>query len=623
MLNLKNLLRISLLSSVIILSNCSDSINELTPNKNIDQSTTLVQNFGILSNNKTFLDVDKAFIPIISALNSNTLEIAFQISPEYYLYKEKISLVTNSKDVKIGHLDLPRGLTITDEWFGKMEIYREEVFAKTSVARATINAGEITVSLAYQGCADAGLCYPPQIRNFTVSLPKATSVNSNKLKPIIPISEQGRLAELISKSNIFIIIATFFIAGLLLSLTPCALPMLPILSGIIAGGNKNNVSKSFNLAISYVLGMSIVYTLLGIAAAAIGIQLQAFFNAPWIIILFSGFFIFLAFGMFGYFDLQVPEALQNKMTILSGKQARGTYIGAFIMGALSSLIVTACVAPPLVAAFMVIGQTGNVMRGGIAIFSLSLGMGVPLLLLGASAGKILPKTGEWMTSIKKAFGFMMLALSIWMISRIIPGNIALALWGILFLSIGIYLIRFLGLSTPMSINKKTNASIGIVASMYGAAMLIGAFLGNSNPIQPLAGIVNQTSKKIDSQKLIFKRIKSIDDLNNAVVEASKNNKNIMLDFYADWCISCKEMELYTFTNRSVQEVLANTLLLQADVTLNDEQDKKLMKTLGVYGPPTIIFYGSDGFKKDGYEVVGYMRVQQFISHVKRVLGQST
>ena len=213
----------------------------------------------------------------------------------------------------------------------------------------------------------------------------------------------------------------------------------------------------------------------------------------------GGLLIFLAFGMFGYFDLQVPEALQNKMSILSGKQARGTYIGAFIMGALSSLIVTACVAPPLVAAFMVIGQTGNVMRGGIAIFSLSLGMGVPLLLLGASAGKILPKTGEWMTSIKKAFGFMMLALSIWMISRIIPGNIALALWGILFLSVGIYLIRFWGLSTPMSINKKTNASIGIFASMYGAAMLIGAFLGNSNPIQPLAGIVDQTSKKIDSQ----------------------------------------------------------------------------------------------------------------------------
>ena len=378
-----------------------------------------------------FLPVDEAFRLYVSAIDGNTAEVGFQVTPGHYLYKDKISVTANSDVARTGQLDMPAGEMKIDEFFGEMEVYQDDVFVNVPVARATPDAMELELAIGYQGCADAGLCYPPQVRNLTVSLPTATAVGAlPDVAAAAPVSEQGWLAQVITQSSLWTMAGIFFVAGLGLSLTPCVLPMVPILSGIIAGeGDDVSAGRGFTLALSYVMGMAIVYTAAGIGAAAVGVQLQAVFNAPWIVTLFSGLFVVLALGMFGLFDLQMPSAIQSRLSAASGRQKSGTLIGAFVMGALSSLIVTACVGPALVAALTVISQTGDLARGGMALFAMSMGMGAPLLFVGTSAGQLLPKAGPWMVAVKNSFGFMMLGLAIWMLSRILPDAVTLALWG--------------------------------------------------------------------------------------------------------------------------------------------------------------------------------------------------
>lgn len=576
---------------------------------------------GNLGGNTEFLPVDEAFRPVLLALDGNTIDVAFQITPGYYLYKDKLSVSTDSTVAQLGRLDLPAGEKKVDEWFGEMEVYHDDVFATLPIARGTPDAIELTVAVAFQGCADGGLCYPPQVRNLTISLPAATAVAALTAGAPV-VSEQARLAQLISGSSIYLVIATFFGAGLLLAFTPCVLPMVPILSGIIAGDGDNvSPARGFGLALSYVMGMALVYTAAGIAAAAVGVQMQAIFNAPWVLTLFAGLFVVLALGMFGMFELQMPSSLQGRLATISGNQKTGTVVGAFIMGALSSLIVTACVAPPLVATLTVIGQSGDMLRGGTALFALSLGMGAPLLLVGASAGKLLPKAGPWMVAVKNAFGFMMLGLAIWMLSRIIPAVIALALWGVLTLMAGVFLGGLTTLTAESGGSAKLGKGFGLIAVIYGAIMLLGSLSGGQNPLQPLAGInFGGTSTMVAEHELEFQRIKSVGDLDRALMQASSQGKTAMLDFYADWCVSCKEMEAYTFTDAGVQQTLSNTVLLQADVTANDELDQELLQRFGVFGPPTIIFFGADGLQRNGYEVVGYMKAEAFSAHAKQAFG---
>jgi thiol:disulfide interchange protein DsbD len=442
-----------------------------------------------------------------------------------------------------------------------------------------------------------------------------------------PRSEQARLADLIINASLWAVIATFFGAGLLLALTPCVLPMVPILSGIIAGeGDDVSPMRGFSLALSYVMGMALVYTAAGIAAAAVGVQLQAIFNQPWVLVLFAGLFVVLALGMFGLFELQMPSGIQSKLATVSGNQKTGTMIGAFVMGALSSLIVTACVAPPLVATLTVIGQTGDMLRGGAALFALSLGMGAPLLLVGASAGKLLPKAGAWMDAVKNAFGFMMLALAIWMLSRIFSGALTLALWSVLIFMLGVFMGGLTTLSPDSSGKQKLGKGFGLLAIIYGAILLLGSLAGSDSLLHPLAGIrgaaVDGSTSVAQHNELEFQRIKSTGDLDRALASAAAQGKTTMLDFYADWCVSCKEMEAYTFTDAGVQAALANTILLQADVTANDEEDQALLERFGVFGPPTIIFFDTDGQQRTGYEVVGYMKAPAFIEHLKIAFARS-
>jgi thiol:disulfide interchange protein DsbD len=577
---------------------------------------------GSAFSNSEFLPVDEAFRPRLTAIDGNTVEISIQVAPGYYLYKDKIAAESLSDRVQLGKLDLPAGEMKTDQYFGDMEVYHNDVFATLPLARATPESLDLELDVKYQGCADGGICYMPVTRTLSVSLPAATAVTALSARGpggSAPVSEQARLAEIISSAGMWAVVATFFGAGLLLAFTPCVLPMVPILSGIIAGeGDNVSSARGFTLASAYVAGMALIYTGAGIAAAAIGIQLQAVFNQPWVLSLFAGLFVVLALGMFGLFDLQMPSAVQTRLAELSGKQKSGTVIGAFVMGALSSLIVTACVAPPLVATLTVIGQSGDMLRGGAALFSLTLGMGAPLLAVGASAGKLLPRAGPWMVAVKNAFGFMMIGLAIWMLSRILPATLTLALWGVLIFMAGVYLGGLTTLTPPAAAAQKLGKGFGLLGVIYGAVLILGSLAGGSSLLQPLAGLsMGGPAATLEARGLHFRRIKTVQDLDAALAASAAEGRSAMLDFYADWCVSCLEMEHYTFTAASVQDALSNTLLLQADVTANDRDDQALLKRFGVFGPPTIIFFGADGVQREGFEVVGFMDAEDFAAHVQR------
>ena len=585
--------------------------------------------FGSLAGNSIddVLPADQVFIADAFAIDGNTIEFGIRLLPNYYLYKSKISLVSLNDKAKAGQLDLPKGKVKTDEWMGEQEVYFDEVFGRVAIARATPEAMDLDIELNYQGCKVDGICYLPISKVLTVSLPEATATTdlSTISDQIAPVSEQARLAQIITESSIWVAAGLFFLAGLGLAFTPCVLPMVPILSGIIAGeGDDVSSMRGFTLALSYVMGMAIVYTGAGIAAAALGLQLQATFNQPWILVLFAGLFVILALGMFGAYDLQMPSGIQSKLSGVSGNQRSGTMIGAFVMGALSALIVTACVAPALIAALTVIAQTGDMLRGGSALFAMSLGMGAPLLAVGAAQGKFLPKAGGWMVAVKNAFGFMMLGLAIWMLSRILPGAVTMMLWAILVFMAGVFMGGLTTLAADASGAQKLGKGFGFLAIIYGVILLLGSLTGGSNPLQPLASVnLGGTTAVVEAKhELPFQRIKSVDDLDREIAIASGNGRSVLLDFYADWCVSCKEMEAYTFTDSNVQAALANTVWLQADVTKNDEDDQALLSRFGVFGPPTIIFFGSDGQQRHGYEVVGYMKAEAFAEHVRQAVSVS-
>ena len=567
-----------------------------------------------------FPPVDEVFFPELFAVDGNTVELGIRIVPGFYIYKDKLTVRALNKTAQVGRWDLPAGKMKTDEYFGEMEVYLDSFLGELAIARGTPDAMTLELELGYQGCAEGGLCYMPQTRVLTVSLPEATSVGALESTP--PVSEQAFLADVLVNKSIWNAIGLFFLAGLALALTPCVLPMIPILSGIIAGeGDSVTPMRGFTLALAYVLGMAIVYTAAGIAAAAAGMQLQAMFNQPWVLVLFSGLFVFLALGMFGVFELQMPSSIQTRLSGISGNQKSGTMVGAFIMGGLSSLIVTACVAPVLIAALMVIAQTGDLVRGGTGLFAMSLGMGAPLLIVGAAQGKFLPKAGPWMIAVRNAFGFMMLGLAIWMLSRILPGNITMLLWAVLIFMAGVFMGGLTTLTPESSTPQKLGKGAGFLAIIYGIVLLLGALTGGSNPFKPLASInVGGTATVAEAaHELPFRRIKTVDDLDREIAAASAAGKTAFLDFYADWCVSCKEMEAYTFTDAEVQTALSNTVWLQADVTANDEADQELLARFGVFGPPTIIFFGQEGQRRDGYEVVGYMPADDFVAHVRKAL----
>jgi thiol:disulfide interchange protein DsbD len=575
-----------------------------------------------------FLPVDQAFVLTASSPARDRLRLHWVIADDYYLYRDKVAVKTTATDVQLGKPSIPGGETKHDEYFGEQVVFHGEMVADVGVSAAA-GVTEVPIEVTYQGCADAGLCYPPTRKTFVVTLAAANSgVGIGPAATPQPMrSEQDLLADKIRDGNLLAVLATFFGFGLLLAFTPCVLPMVPILSGIIVGagqGQPVSRGRAFSLSLAYVLGMALTYTIAGAMFAAAGQQAQAFFQKPWMIVLFAALFVWLALGMFGLFNLQVPSWLQERLSRLSNQQRQGTLVGTAVMGALSSLIVTACVAPPLVASLAVIGQSGDVFRGGAALFALSLGMGAPLLVVGASAGALLPRAGAWMDTVKQVFGVMLLGVAIWMLGRILPGPVTLGLWAALAFVTGYWLLMPFDRG-PTGGAAAVRRGLGALAMVYGVLMLVGALSGRSDPLQPLTGIGTPAGSATGAGSALphgieFVRIKSSADLDREIAAANAAGKTVLLDFYADWCVSCKEMEKYTFPQADVQEALRGTVKLQADVTANDEIDQALMQRFGILGPPSILFFGLDGIERPDYRVVGFKPAEDFAPHVRQAFG---
>jgi len=558
-----------------------------------------------------FLAPSEAFRIEAYAENAQSLRLEFLITQGYYLYKNRLSFALTPEDMrrnlKLIMPQMPQGEAKEDEFFGKQEVFHSSFILKVPVqSAASLGKQDIHLILGLQGCADAGLCYPPEKRFFTLQLPALPIYASNQSTGGIFESEQDRLAKLISHGSLFWMLATFFALGLLLAFTPCVLPMVPILSGIIAGqSGPITTRRAFALSLTYVLGMSLMNTLAGIAAAAIGQQIQAIFQQPWIITLFALLFIVLAASMFGLFNLQMPNFLQNKLTDASNRQSAGTFGGVAVMGALSALIVTACVAPPLFAALAVISQTGDILRGGSALFAMSIGMGVPLLIIGTSAGKLIPKVGAWMEIVKKLFGVLMLGVAVWMLTRIVP-----EIWGQRLWAIPIF-------SSAWLLWREQKSSYTMVLWIMRLLILLLLAWG----VLVLSSGTSLIKSTAPLNRIQFQRIHTLAELDKAVQSATARRQPVMLDFYADWCVSCKEMERDTFTDPKVRAVLSKALLLQADVTLNSLDDQSLLKRFSIFGPPTIAFYDSAGRERSNFRVVGYMKPEQFSSVAQTALHQ--
>jgi thiol:disulfide interchange protein DsbD len=590
------------------------------------------------SSEQQFLKPDQAFVFAAEARADGSIDLRWVIADEYYLYRDKVKVSSSAPGVQFGTPAMPPGKSKYDEYFGDQVVYYGELIANVPVI-STAGLTEIPLEVTYQGCADAGLCYPPIKKSAVVRLAAAASAPDagaaataaaapGPSGPAAKVSEQDSLADRIRSGNLLAVIATFFGAGLLLAFTPCVLPMVPILSGIIVGAGRGTPvsrGRAFSLSVAYVLGMALTYTIAGAVFAKAGQQAQAFFQKPWIIVLFAALFVLLALAMFGLYTLQVPAALQSRIAGISDKQKQGTLAGTAVMGALSSLVVTACVAPPLIAALTVIGQSGDVLRGALALFALSLGMGAPLLVVGASAGQLLPKAGAWMDAVKNVFGVMLLGVAIWMLGRILPGPVTLALWAVLAFLSGWWLFNFNAAGGDAAATRTRNpgtSGIGALAMVYGVLLLIGALAGREDPLRPFAGLGVGGGSAAAESHLAFQRIKSVADLEQAVAAASAAGRPVMLDFYADWCVSCVEMERYTFTDAGVQAQLANAVLLQADVTANDAVDQALLQRFGILGPPSILFFGTDGRERTNYRVVGFKPAAEFRSHVAEAFASS-
>ena len=558
-----------------------------------------------------FLPPDEAFRFNALPEGSDRVRLNWEIADGYYLYRARIKVSTSASNVQLGTPQMPPGQVKNDEYFGRQEVYHHELIVTVPVARTAGGPLDLPLEVAYQGCADAGLCYPPIPKKVIVKLAgggATPGAGAGSASGTPGGGDQNWFASVIRNDSPLMMVALFYLAGLGLAFTPCVLPMVPILSGIIAGGGKNlTTARAFMLSLTYVLGMAVTYTAAGVAGAAMGKEVQGLFQQWWVLALFAALFVAMALSMFGLFTVQMPAAIQTRIANVSNRQSAGTFGGVAVMGALSALIVTTCVGPALIGALLVISQTGQIARGGAALFAMSIGMGTPLLIVGASAGKLLPKAGPWMDLVKKLFGVMMLAVAAWMLSRIVPERLTLLLWAIPAFILAWLLWQEI---RPRSALVWGLRGIGVLAGLYGVALTAGAALGGTDPLTPLPAFAAKT------HELPFRPVRSLADLDREVAQARAAGRSVLVDFSADWCTSCKEMERYTFTDPAVQQALKSTVLLRANVTENNADDQALLKRFGIFGPPTIAFYGSDGRERAQFRVVGYMKADAFAARTR-------
>ncbi|MEI2770127.1 MAG: protein-disulfide reductase DsbD [Candidatus Competibacter sp.] len=600
------------------------------------------------SSQERVLDADEAFQLVVDVLNPSTVEARWTIAPGYYLYRSKfrLKLVENEK-ANITALDIPVGEPKDDPYLGQQEVFHREATLVAHLHRDSLSEQTVQIRADYQGCAEVGVCYPPLSQTVAIVLPAlsaaaatvapsppppvaaaaarpetalATTLASPSPSGVGPTpaesreAEPDRLARLLGERR-FWAIPAFLGFGLLLAFTPCVFPMIPILSSLIVGqGASLTRRKAILLSLTYVLAMATTYTVAGLLAALLGQNTQAWFQSPWVLGFFSILFLLLALSMFGLYDLQLPTRLQNRLVDWSNRQRGGHHVGVAIMGLLSALIVSPCVAPPLIGALTFIAVTGDLVLGGAALFALSLGMGVPLLIIGASAGHWLPHAGHWMERIKLVFGVLLLAVALWLLERILPPTVTMVLWATLLIVTATYMgaLQPIGHGAPPW--RTLVKGFGLVLLIYGILLLVGVAAGGRDPWQPLRGVGLIANAASPTKPLSFRGVKTVEDVDQALRSAA--GRPVLLDFYADWCVSCKEMERYTFSDPEVQAVLARMIPLQADVTANDTADRDLLKHFGIVGPPAIVFFGSDGRERREYRVVGFVEAKQFGEHLR-------
>ncbi|MFY9108760.1 protein-disulfide reductase DsbD [Aliarcobacter butzleri] len=559
-----------------------------------------IYSFSLELGNKV-LEPEEAF-KVKFIKNEDSLNIKFELGKDIYLYDDKLQInILKPQKIEITkELNIPKPVNY-EEFIVHFDDLNLTI--PYNLLKSKVDSKEFEIELKFQGCSKAGLCYAPisqkQILVLNTNIQDEVSTN---------INETDSIANSLKEKNILLVLLTFFGFGLLLSLTPCVFPMIPILSSIIVGASKNETmtaSRGFFLSLVYVLSMSVAYTIAGVIAGIFGANLQVALQNPYVLVIFALIFVALAFSMFGYFEIRLPQAIQNRVNkTTDGKEKQGI-LGIAIMGFLSALIVGPCVAPPLAGALVYIGQTGDAILGGLALFVMSLGMGVPLLLIGLGAGKFMPKPGGWMESITKIFGIVMLGVAIWLLDRVLDATIIIYLWALLFLGSAIYLKIYQHLLAQL---------ITVVIFILGIVLFVGAISGATNPLNPLEKFTSSKMTQVSDEKLIFKKIKNIQELELAI---KNSNKPVMLDFWASWCISCKELEEITFQDEQVINKLQEFTLLKADVTENNDEDKALQKKFGVVGPPALIFWDKDKNEIQASRIIGYKNPKDFLEIVNK------
>lgn len=622
------------------------------------------------------LSPDLAFVPSILKAADGVIELRWFIEPGYYLYRDKINFtLVDADSAEVASFDIDRGVMQNDAYFGNVEILREVAGAKIELAQAQ-NLRNATLNIHSQGCADIGVCFPPETTSLpviftntasgvigavanvdtgvgssgssgggmsvitntdlsepntnisattTVSNVGVSNVSVSNSETALPVSEQDKLTQLLEAGNLGFIALAFYGAGLLLAFTACMYPMIPILSSLIAGQGTNlSTTKAFSLSAVYVLSMASVFAVVGILVGLSGFNIQPLFQNPWVLSAFAALFVLLALSMFGLFQLQMPSAIQTKVSEMSNKQSGGTWSGVALMGMLSALIVGPCVTPPLVAALAYIAKTGDAAIGGTALFAIGLGMGTPLLLIGTSLGRFLPKAGGWMDTTQRIFGIILLIVAIYMLSRFLPGNVIMLMFAVLAIFTGVYFGATDRLDSTSRGIQRFGKSAGLVSLVYGFVLLVGALAGGTSMLSPLqtlaGGSGGNGSSNAATEHLTFQRVRNEAELDSVLANAKAQNRPVLFDFYADWCISCKEMEAFTFTDPRVQAQLSDAVLIQADVTKNNADDKALLKRFSLFGPPAIMLYDRSGTELTAGRVVGFMKADKFNDHLQAYLN---
>ncbi|NCF44644.1 MAG: protein-disulfide reductase DsbD [Proteobacteria bacterium] len=574
-----------------------------------------------------FLAVDEAFALTLTLQPNRVMLARWEIADGYYLYRHQFAARLRATDsgAALAALRIPTGLAKVDEFCGEVEVYYGAVAVQIPLVGSLPDGAEISID--YQGCADAGLCYPPETRVFKVSgnalLPAAAAAQRDSVSAAprsVGVSQDREMAQVLQASSFAVSLALFFVAGIGLAFTPCVFPMVPILSTIIVGeGAGLTKRRAFTLSLAYVLGMALTYALVGLLVGLFGaeLNLQAALQSPIVLSLFAVVFVLLSGAMFGFYELALPQGVQQWIDERSAKQSGGRHPSVFVMGSLSSLVVSPCMSAPLAGALIYLSNTGDAVLGGSALFALGLGMGVPLLVVGGSGGHWLPRAGVWMNTVKGIFGFGLLGVAIWLLERLLPGSVALMLWAAWLIAAAVYLGAFE--FSPKQAGARFAQVAGLMMAVWGSACLVGASAGGVDPFKPLAGLGAAVGSEARSQEVRWQAVKSTADIEQAMAGTSAP---VLLDLYADWCISCKVMERNVFPVPEVAKKLSQFTLLRADVTANDAIDQALLKKFGLFGPPSLVFFHEDGRELSEFRVQGEVDADRLSTQLGLVLAAS-